>query len=212
MEQARFEDLWNRCREGAGGASATRAWEAVSGGYGEAHRRYHTPAHIDHCLGQFDLARGVIDSADAVEMAIWFHDVVYDSGAADNERRSADLFLELAGDGFSADFRSLIDELVMVTVHRNPPVTDAQCYVVDIDLSSFGLPWEEFVRDSVAVREEFPHLSDADYYPRQREFMESLLARPQFCFTDFFRARHQQRARTNIRRHLDVLRAQGLLA
>ena len=86
-----------------------------------------------------------------------------------------------------------------------------QGFMVDIDLSSFGLPWELFLRDSVAVREEFSHLSDEEFYPKQKGFLESLLHREHFCYTEFFRRRHEDRARTNIQRYLDELAARGLL-
>ena len=33
--------------------------------------------------------------------------------------------------------------------------------------------------------------------------MHMLLVRPTFCFTDFFRERHEMRARENIRRTID---------
>jgi len=206
VDQGRFEALWGRCV----GTGAAPAFALLERGYAEAHRRYHTAAHIKHCLRQFDLAAAGMDEPDWVELAIWFHDVIYQPGASDNERRSADLFLELSGDRAEPELRAAVDDLIMVTVHPFPPRTGDQRYVVDIDLSSFGLPWKEFLRDSVAVREEFPHLSDAEFYPGQSKFLESLIARPHFCYTEFFRARHEQRARDNIAGYLEALRTTGL--
>ena len=82
-------------------------------------------------------------------------------------------------------------------------------FIVDIDLSSFGLPWEAFLRDSRAVREEFSRVTDAEFYPRQKKFLESLAARPAFCFTEFFRDLHETRARRNIERLCAKLEVEG---
>ncbi len=209
LDRERFERLWGRCCAGGGAAGAGEAFARVAAGYAEPHRRYHTEAHILHCLEQFDLAAAEVGEPDALELAVWFHDVIYEPDAPDNERRSADLFLELAGPGAEPALRERVERLIMATVHRAPPAGPDAGYMVDIDLSSFGLPWERFLRDSVAVREEFPHIPDAEFYARQIEFLGMLLARPRFCFTEFFRARHERRARANIRRYLDSLLARG---
>ena len=168
--------------------------------YREPHRRYHTVAHIDHCLHCFDLAADRMDEPDAVEMALWFHDAVYGVPTQGNEQRSAELFAARAGARGEERYRSKVHRLIMVTEHREPPATLDESFIVDIDLSSFGLPWEAFLRDSRAVREEFAAVPDAEFYPRHRKFTESLLARPHFCFTEFFRERHEARARENIER------------
>ena len=52
-------------------------------------------------------------------------------------------------------------------------------------------------------------MPDAEFYPRQRKFLESLAARPVFCFTEFFRERHEARARENIERLCAMLEAEG---
>ncbi|MBL7570773.1 hypothetical protein, partial [Escherichia coli] len=57
--------------------------------YAEPHRAYHGQAHIDALLrGLVNEARHVGNGA-AVELAIWYHDAIYDPAAADNEARSA---------------------------------------------------------------------------------------------------------------------------
>ena len=205
LDRARFERLWER-RIGAGAGAVFDEIEAL---YREPHRRYHTPAHIEHCLRCFDLATDRMDEPDAVEMALWFHDAVYDVPTEKNELRSAELFAARAGGRGLERFRSNVHRLIMVTTHREPPATLDESFIVDIDLSSFGLPWEEFLRDSIAVREEFLHVPDAEFYPRHRKFVESLVARPAFCFTEFFRDRYEAQARENIERLLARIEAQG---
>ena len=197
MDRKRFEALWSH-RIGDGAGAVFDELEAL---YGEPHRRYHTTAHIEHCLRQFDLAAGAMDEPDAVETALWFHDAIYDVPGQENELRSAELFAARAAGRGSEQFRSKVHRLVMATCHLDPPpATLDESFMVDIDLSSFGLPWEEFLQDSRAVRAELPHLTDAEFYPRQRKFLESLASRPAFCFTEFFRDRHEARARMNIER------------
>lgn len=211
VDKSRFESLWDRCRTGSGaGADGSAVFDELLAWYRGSGRFYHTPAHIEHCLAMFDQARGEMKDSDAVEMAIWFHDLVYDSSANDNELKSAKRFLELAGDSMSSEFKSRVYDLIMVTVHPGTPSCGDQAFMIDIDLSSFGLPWDEFSRDSVAVRDEFPHMSDEQFFPRQRDFLEALLRRDHFYHTEHFRARLERSARTNIERYLKSLREKGV--
>jgi predicted metal-dependent HD superfamily phosphohydrolase len=151
-----------------------------------------------------------MDDADAVEMAIWFHDLVFDVSAADNEAQSARRFVELADESMAPEFKTRVYDLIMATAHPRLPKTTDQEFMLDIDLSSFGLPWEDFVRDSTAVRQESLELSDAEFFPGQRAFLESLVGREHFYFTEFFRSRIEDTARSNIRRHLKNLREKGI--
>lgn len=211
MKESRFTSLWKRCSRANANARGAELYRDLKERYSEGHRRYHTPAHIAHCLKFFDLARDNIDEPDAVEMSIWFHDIIYDARASDNEEKSAKHFVKVCGDDIDERFRSKVHDLIIVTIHKELPLTSDEKFMVDIDLSSFGLPWDKFLKDSEAVREEFRHMSDEEFYPTQKQFLESLVARKYFCFTEFFRDRHEKQARQNIARYLDQLEQQGLV-
>lgn len=211
LDRARFQRLWARCAEDGPGHEVTANFETVERHYLEPHRRYHTPEHVRHCLAQFDDARSRMDAPDCVELAVWYHDVIYDATSSENELQSAKLFERHADGVLPASVVESVCDLIMVTVHgKVRPRTLDQGYMVDIDLSSFGLPWPEFLRDSAAVRDEFPHLSDEVFYARQQSFLSSLLSREHFCLTPFFRERHEIRARDNISRYLVSLEQRGL--
>jgi predicted metal-dependent HD superfamily phosphohydrolase len=98
----------------------------------------------------------------------------------------------------------------MSTAPPRMPKTTDQEFMLDIDLSSFGLPWADMLRDSIAVRKESANLSDAEFFPGQRAFLESLVNREHFYFTEYFRSRIEESARDNINRYLDNLRDQGI--
>ena len=202
MDKKRFIALWQRClRNGAD--DACDVFEVIERCYGEAHRRYHTPQHIDHCLGQFDLAVDHIHDADAVEMALWFHDVIYDVPVANNELRSAELFKQLSAGRVNESFGTNVYEMIMITTHQDIPVRHDDKYIVDVDLSSFGMPWEECKRDSENVREEFAHKSDRDFFSNHIKFLQSLMDRPTFFSSTFFRERYEENARKNVRRMIE---------
>jgi predicted metal-dependent HD superfamily phosphohydrolase len=213
MDRGRFQQLWQRCAIGKTDSTVSGSrFDEVCARYNEAHRRYHTPEHIVHCLQQFDAARDLITNDCAVELALWYHDVVYDIGANDNEALSAEFFVRHAQGELSDELIATVQQLIMVTMHLcHQPKTVDEAYLVDIDLSSFGLPWERFQRDSIAVRKEFPQTPDDEFYPKQEHFLGELLRRESFCFTDFFRQRHERQARENISAYLQNLKAQGLL-
>ena len=92
MNADRFVELWRRL--GVSDTWARELFAEVDAHYGSAGRHYHTGGHIEHCLARFDEIRHLLEHPDAVELALWFHDVIYELGADDNERQSAAYFLD----------------------------------------------------------------------------------------------------------------------
>lgn len=205
---SRFQSLWQRCLlDGAADDSAAIHQRLVAA-YSEPQRRYHTLAHIAHCLTQFDQCESLASNADALEIAVWFHDVIFEPGRHDNEALSVELYQALSESTHSTEIRQLIHRLIMATLHDGSSLDDSDAsYMVDIDLSSFGLDWDDFLLDSQHLREENPHLGDTDYYQNQIKFHSSLLARPRFFLSDYFFQRYEQKARDNVSRYLEKIRA-----
>lgn len=204
---ARFVALWERCHVNADRSDPLLVHATLCTHYKEATRRYHTLRHVRHCLREFDAARPADDVADAVEMALWFHDVIFVPGAQDNEQLSADFFRALADGALPMRLVDDVQRMVMATTHRHPPQDRAEAWVVDVDLSSFGLPWPVFLRDSRHVREEMAALCDDDYYAAHRRLLRGLCTRKRIFTTEVFHARYEQAARDNITRLLDAYAA-----
>lgn len=209
MNGARFERLWRRAGCGCARRQVRALYRELRSLYSLPGRVYHTAAHVDYCLGRFDECRDLVADPEAVEMALWFHDAVYDTRAADNELKSADLFAARAAACCAPGFVAKVHALVLATVHPATPTDHDAQFVTDIDLSGFALPWAEFRRDSQAVRAEYPFLSDASFYARHLAFLRSLSARERFYCTDYFHARYERAARHNIDATLAALHTAG---
>ena len=205
--EARFRALWQRNLVDGADDDSAEIYQRLLAGYNDERRHYHSLEHIEHCLGMFELCRSLVDNPDMLELAIWFHDVILVSGRSDNESLSAELYMDLSSDVHDDAMREGVHDLIMATVHNGSSLDRPDSiYMVDIDLSSFGLPWEEFLRDSLALRRENPHLSDETYHLNQTGFQRSLLARPRFFLSDLFYERFENRARSNLARYFEYLR------
>ena len=202
----RFVALWRRNLPGGADDRAEAVWRAVEEHYSQRHRHYHHLGHLAHCLRQFDTVADRLAARDQVEMAIWLHDVVLEPGRADNEQRSADYFRELAGAVMPADFVRGVVDLILYTTHRTPPADLDHQFICDIDLSSFGNPWEAFLANSQAIEAEFPGTRD-EYVRRETAFLEAMLRRPRIFMTDFFHDLCEEKARANIQQFLQLLGA-----
>ena len=202
----RFQALWRRCLIDAARDDSEKIYQMLLDAYGEPQRHYHTLAHIEQCLGMFDACKSLASDADALELAVWFHDVIFEPDRADNERRSADLYLELSRGAHDDELRGLVDRLIMATLHDGGPLQDHDAsYMIDIDLASFGLSWEAFLEDSRNLRRESAHLGDAEYYRRKKDFQACLLAKERFYQSDYFAGRLEKQARENLARYFEFV-------
>ncbi|KQS54200.1 hypothetical protein ASG17_11125 [Brevundimonas sp. Leaf363] len=178
--------------------------------YAEPQRAYHTWAHIAALLGWFDQRADGLRDADAVFLAILFHDAVYDPRAKDNEARSAALLAQSALPGFDAASAAKAVRLTEATAaHRIPnglavDETDDMAEFLDMDLSILAVPSRVFKAYDRAIRREYRHVSWPFYGMARRRILKSFLARPTLYFSDWGRATFEEAARANLRRKLRI--------
>ena len=201
-----FRALWQRClTDNRADDRSDDLYHRLVRAYSQPHRVYHTLTHIQSC---FDIFRDVVTEVknpDALALAIWFHDAIYDMEACDNEQRSADWFLEESENIFPDALRELVYNHIMATLHCGKEIKHHDSRImVDIDLFSFGKPWPEFLQDSRNVRAEKSDISDEEFYRKQCGFQKTLLDQPRFFQSDYFFARYESRARQNLTDFLSI--------
>jgi predicted metal-dependent HD superfamily phosphohydrolase len=207
--ESRFTDLWRRRVASPPSPDGATVYADLRRRYTAPCRRYHNLGHIEDCLRRADEVASLLVDRDAVEFGLWFHDAVYDTGVTTNEWRSAELFLEVSA-GAPFVFRHRVCGHILATRHRGTVVRgNDRCFLVDIDLSGFGAPWDEFLRNGALLREESADQPDARYHAGQVIFLSALQQRPHFFQTEYFRDRYEAVARANLDRLLDELRAMG---
>jgi predicted metal-dependent HD superfamily phosphohydrolase len=204
----RFAAVWERNHRGPQALPGRPVFDELAAHYDAPERTYHTLGHVDDCLARLDTVASLVGNPDAIEIAIWFHDVLCDPGARDNELRSARWYLERST-GTTPHFRIAVCRMILASRHIAPAVRPDARYMVDIDLAGFGHPWLEFRRTTDLVRGEFPHKTDEEFASGLAPFMRSLVARESMYGTDFFRERCEATARRNVAQLLAEWRDAG---
>ena len=168
--------------------------------YDEPWRRYHDRRHLVAVLGYVEELAGLADDADAVRMAAWFHDAVYDPGRQDNEAASAELAQALLpAHGVGPAQVAEVVRLVRLTAGHDPVDGDANGAVLcDADLAVLGGEPATYQRYVDRVREEYRGLDDATFAAGRARVLEALLALPQLFRTAIARERWDASARRNL--------------
>jgi predicted metal-dependent HD superfamily phosphohydrolase len=195
----------------AGDSPTSRTeWAAVVAAWSEPHRHYHDLAHLAAVLGIVGELAGRATDPDAVRLAAWYHDVVYDPQRADNEQVSAERA--------RAGLRGLVDEarlaeverLVLLTAGHDPASGDANGAVLcDADLAVLASPPEAYATYASAIREEYAHLPDAVFAAGRAAVLEQLLALPALYRLPAVAEQWTARARANLTAELTLLKARA---
>ncbi|MUN39725.1 HD domain-containing protein [Actinomadura litoris] len=177
--------------------------------YGEPHRRYHTRAHLAAVLDLVDELAGHAADPDAVRLAAWFHDAVYDPERADNEDRSARLAARMLADtDLAPGTLDRVVRLVELTATHAPDGGDRDGQVLcDADLAILGADPERYAAYAASVREEYAFVPEDLYRAGRAQILTGLLALPALFHTPPARERFEDRARLNVRTELMLLNA-----
>jgi predicted metal-dependent HD superfamily phosphohydrolase len=172
--------------------------------YGEPHRKYHTAQHLGECFEKLDAVRALAEHPAEIELALWFHDAIYDTKRRDNEKRSADWArASTAAAGVPAAACERVHALVMATRHKAiPQGTDARL-LVDVDLSILGAPRERFDEYERQVRQEYAWVPDFLFRRERRKILKDFLSRERIFSTAHFHDRYESQARSNLGRSLE---------
>jgi predicted metal-dependent HD superfamily phosphohydrolase len=192
-------ERWHRLMSQWGTPASDDTYFKLLAIYSEPHRRYHTADHIDDCLAQLDDTLSIAEAPEEVELALWFHDAIYDAISSTNEARSAEWASGFLKSAKVDDERSSrVASYILATRHSAEPKSGDAALVVDIDLSILGRDMPEFEAYEKAIREEYKWVPMLIYRRKRVEILQSFLDRPAIYQTGHFRERFEQQARNNL--------------
>jgi predicted metal-dependent HD superfamily phosphohydrolase len=191
---------WQRCWAGVGANGDGLAfYEDLIKRHSEVQRKYHTLQHLSECIAWFEQVGNLAKRPHEVEIALWFHDAIYDLQSHENEEQSAGLAcLSLMTANVSSDVIERIAQLVLATAHSVESTLHDEQLLVDIDLSILGAPPARFAEYEVQIRDEYGFVEETLFRTKRREILLSFLERKRIYTTDPMFNDLEAQARTNL--------------
>lgn len=183
---------------------------ALEAAYAEPHRRYHSRAHIEACLGLLSEQTGLSGpDRRLLTCAIWWHDAVYDPTRSDNEEASAAMARrDLLAMGEPGPVAEEVARLILLTSGHTVPASDRLgALLVSIDLAVLGGEPADYAAYAAGVRQEYAHVPEPAFRAGRARVMQHFLNAGAIYPEPAFRARLEARARANIAREIAALSA-----
>lgn len=194
--------VWHLQPDGIEPVAAYPVFDRLVAAHAEPHRHYHTLEHVAEVLRVVGRLGADLPNLRAVQLAVWFHDAVYDPKAKDNEAQSAAMAeRELTALDVPADTVKRVSDLIRSTAHFSGGDFTGPDFDVlhDADLAILGAAEARYRRYADDVRREYAWVPDADYRAGRTKVLESFLNRQHIYRIEVMRAEGDEPARRNLR-------------
>lgn len=170
--------------------------------YADPSRSYHDVRHLAEVLAEVDALADARTDRDAVLLAAWFHDAVYDGPGAE-ERSAALAETELAAAGLPDRLVAEVARLVRLTLDHRPADDDLEGQVLcDADLAILAAPEQRYAAYVAGVRREYADLDDVTFRRGRAAVLRDLAAKHSLFHTAAAQAKWETSARGNLAREL----------
>lgn len=181
----------------------TNEYQKLLKAYQENHRAYHTLQHLSECLAKLDWAtanNGWKENTHLAEIALWYHDAIYQPQAPDNEFKSAEWANRfLSQSGVASEICHYVYSLIMATCHLDIPTKPLHQLIVDIDLSILASEAKRFQEYEQQIRQEYHYVPWLLYQKKRIAILNHFLSLPNIYNTDLFQTEYEEKARENIK-------------
>lgn len=167
--------------------------------YSEKQRAYHTLQHLYECLVLLESIRSDLNDVNAVLLALWFHDAVYDPQAKDNELKSAELFEQYLAQDLSIDIVEKIKLWIIATQkHEATNELDLQ-FLLDIDLAILAASSDRFAEYERQIQKEYAWVDPDIYLIKRKQVLAHFYQTEPLYQTEYFQQNFEQRAKENLK-------------
>lgn len=187
---------------------AEKTFSQIVAAYSTPNRYYHTLKHIDRVLEVIQALEYQTQDFKTVQFAAWFHDIVYDTKAKDNEEKSAaravELLLPLS---IPSNAIKNVKRLILTTQTHQALTSDSDAQVLlDADLAILGSNPSEYSKYAQAIRQEYFWVPEIEYFIARKQVLENFLLRENIYFTQEIQQRREKTARNNLEAEIEKIR------
>lgn len=200
---------WQKTWQDLGAAPSdvqTLLYGELIGKYGESHRFYHNQQHLAECLEKFAELQHLAHHPAEIELALWFHDAIYEPARHDNELLSAEWAKSsVLSAGINPAIAERVFQLIMATQHLgNVAGTDTEI-LLDCDLAILGADPKHFLEYERQIRQEYDFVPEVLFRQKRAEILQRFLTQPTIFNTALFVEHYEQQARTNLQQAVERL-------
>ncbi len=195
--------------------TADSIWDKIESAYSEEHRAYHTLKHLEHCFNELDALKKELfeEERQIIELAIWFHDIIYLPKQDDNEEQSVKVFQEAAKALILSEFvMDQVSKFILETKHTNSnsELSDLGRLFLDLDLSILGQPRSIYEQYALQIRQEYEWVPIEVYVVKRAEILQQIKNKSSIYYTPDLRGKYELQAKTNLSRAIANLTYNGI--
>jgi predicted metal-dependent HD superfamily phosphohydrolase len=183
-------------------------WQQLFKHYSGKKRHYHGLPHIWNMLQQSEECKDELADKEVVDLAIWFHDIIYKATQKNNEEKSAEFAVKVLRKGSLDSTRiQKVDQLIRSTKKHeilDAPSTD-NAYILDFDLSILGQSWVVYETYIKNIRQEYKVYPNFLYNPGRKKVLQHFLERKTLFFTEKYLDLYESQARKNLEKEIQLL-------
>ena len=175
--------------------------------YSSADRSYHNLEHIYHVLETIEQMHSLSLNFPLIQLAAWFHDVIYDPKTKNNEEKSAE-YAQVALNSLKIPKTKIetVTNLILSTKTHQALPTDIESQIlVDADLAILGSSESEYRSYAQAIRQEYSWIPDADYRVGRKQVLQRFLQREKIYLTHQLFTALEEKARQNLQAEVAAL-------
>lgn len=176
-------------------------WNHIQSQYTSEKRHYHSLEHLYYMLTIIAEHENKLQDKEAIILAVWFHDIIYDTNRKDNEEQSAE-FAEnaLRKINTSNEFIKKVTDMILLTKNHSLNFEsdfDTKLFL-DADLAILGGSRDEYNKYLEGIRKEYRQYPDMLYNGGRKIILEHFLQEEYIYKTEELRNRLEKQARENI--------------
>jgi predicted metal-dependent HD superfamily phosphohydrolase len=181
-------------------------WNEMEKAYTHKKRFYHNLQHIEHLVNCIEKHENKILDKETMLFSAFYHDIVYDATAKDNEEQSAKIAVaSLSKTAFPKEKIQRCETQILATKRHETTGDFDTDFFTDADLAILGSDWTDYEAYAKSIRKEYVIYPDFMYNMGRKKVLKHFLQMENIFKTPIFQVDLEEKARKNLENELNNL-------